>query len=447
MDLAADESVDEGAVVIAANGNDGPDPNTVGSPACSFNSIGVGDWDDMNNPNIMGNISASSSRGHTLFDGTLKPDIIALGTRINSPDNIINYADFSGTSAAAPVVSGAAGLVLQAHPEYSPVEVKASLLVGAKWNPTNVTDIPSNSTGYEVGGSADLTLNAVGLGLLDVNRTLTLTNTGKNIIHDVITENQTKKYSFSANQGEQVKVILAWLKHPLANVTSPFDVSTSNLNFVINRSDTGVHVINGTSLLQNNEFAVFNAPITGSYTITVSAPSVAPEIGSTEIFALASTHEITKVSLLVKEGTFTKTTATGNQNVTGIGFKPKALLLFTTRQATQGTTDIYNLAFGFSNGSSSRSIGVQSNDNAATSNAGRAFGTQALRILSSGTPTVTAQANVTSFNSDGFTLNWTTNDSTASIIHYIALGGNATTNASVSSFVANTTTGNQAVPV
>jgi len=440
--LMVDETVDEGALVVKSAGNRGPFSGTITDPGCSYNVITVGNIDDNGTTTRTDDIiHVSSSRGPT-YDGRLKPEIVAPGEAINSTDLFVNYSDdLSGTSFAAPHVSGTAALVLQAHPEYSPLEVKAALLLGAEWK----ASVPINASAYETGNSADVTLNTFGFGYLNASNTLAFTNTGKNIIHDVIAENQIKKYSFSANQGEQVKVILSWLKHTVGNATAPVNATSSNLDFNITRSDNGAIVASSTSMKQNNEFAVFNAPVTGNYTITVSAPSVAPEIGSTEIFALASTHQITKVSLLVKEGTFTKTTVTGNQNVTGVGFKPKALLLFTTRQNSTGSTDIYNFAIGFSNGSSSRSIGVASDDNVATSNAGRAFGTQALRILSAGTPTVTAQANVTSFDPDGFTLNWATNDSTASIIHYVALGGEAITNAAVSSFVANTATGNQPV--
>ncbi|MGH9877708.1 MAG: Ig-like domain-containing protein, partial [Nitrososphaerales archaeon] len=151
----------------------------------------------------------------------------------------------------------------------------------------------------------------------------------------------------------------------------------------------------------------------------------------------------------VKKGTFAKSTAAAPiiQNITGVGFEPKALILFTTAQSTEGFSDSYSFAMGFSNGTSSRNVSVKSDDNGGVSNTGRAFGTNMLRIIGSGNPTIVARASVIGFNSDGFALNWTSNTITPSIIHYLALGGVDITDVAVSSFVANTTAINQTVSV
>ncbi len=161
------------------------------------------------------------------------------------------------------------------------------------------------------------------------------------------------------------------------------------------------------------------------------------------------TTEVPHEDLFFKKGSFAKCTTAGcNNPITGVGFKPKALIVFTTRQASEGFDDTHNFAIGFSSGpTESRSIGIQSNDNTNPSVTGRAYGTKLLRILSSGgnPPTVAAESSLTSFDTDGFTVNWSPNDSTASIIHYIALGGADLTNAKVGSFLANTVTGTQTV--
>ena len=65
--------------------------------------------------------------------------------------------------------------------------------------------------------------------------------------------------------------------------------------------------------------------------------------------------------------------------------------------------------------------------------------------MSNGTPTLGAEAELTSFDSDGFTLNWTTNESRADIIYYVALGGSDLTNALASSFTLTTGAGSQSV--
>lgn len=207
----------------------------------------------------------------------------------------------------------------------------------------------------------------------------------------------------------------------------------------------------------------FNATIvnakTGNY-ITETVEVVIDEFAgqSTELSAAGINVAATEIlftafggtNLLVNQGSFAKSTAAApaQQSFT-TGWRPKAVILFTTGQTTEGFADIYNFAIGFSSGSQindQRSIGVRSDDNVDIHNSGRAFGTRTLKILSSSDPqTIAAEADMQTFDSTGFTIKWTTNDSTASIIHYIALGGSDLTNSFASSFTANTVTGNQAV--
>ncbi|MGM9925591.1 MAG: S8 family serine peptidase [Bacillus sp. (in: firmicutes)] len=76
-------------------------------------------------------LAAFSSRGPVTISWEIKPDLVAPGVAIDStvPGG---YLSLQGTSMAAPHVAGAAALMKQAHPEWTPDEVKSALMSTAK---------------------------------------------------------------------------------------------------------------------------------------------------------------------------------------------------------------------------------------------------------------------------------------------------------------------------
>lgn len=72
-----------------------------------------------------------SSRGPVTDTWEVKPDIVAPGVAIKStiPGG---YLSLQGTSMAAPHVAGACALIKQAHPEWTPDQIKAALMNTAK---------------------------------------------------------------------------------------------------------------------------------------------------------------------------------------------------------------------------------------------------------------------------------------------------------------------------
>ena len=75
-------------------------------------------------------IADFSSSGPRWGDSWLKPDVAAPGVNIFSAlvGSGWNGTTLSGTSMAAPMTSGAAALVREAHPNWSPLKVKAALV-------------------------------------------------------------------------------------------------------------------------------------------------------------------------------------------------------------------------------------------------------------------------------------------------------------------------------
>jgi serine protease AprX len=157
---AVQRAVAQGIVVVVAAGNWGETPDGqlvlggIDSPGTSPYAITVGALNTMGTAiRSDDEVTTYSSRGPTLFDYYLKPDVVAPGNRIVSleaPGTTIitqnpglhyagqgdqTYMQMSGTSMSTAVVSGLAALVLEANPRLDPVKVKAALQLGATFLP------------------------------------------------------------------------------------------------------------------------------------------------------------------------------------------------------------------------------------------------------------------------------------------------------------------------
>lgn len=119
--------------VIAA-GNDGPLDETVTSPGAASDALAVGAVDGQDR------LADFSSRGPRPGDYAIKPEIVApgvgiagaraAGTTMGSPLDA-RYTIASGTSMATPEVAGAAAILVQLHPRWSPAQFRADLVTTA----------------------------------------------------------------------------------------------------------------------------------------------------------------------------------------------------------------------------------------------------------------------------------------------------------------------------
>ncbi|WP_053227046.1 S8 family serine peptidase [Solirubrobacter soli] len=147
LDAAVEYAWQKGIVVVAAAGNRGVAPDAVKyAPANDPFIISVGGLDET--AGIGGKRADWSSTG-TTQDGVSKPDVLAPGAHIVSvlaPSSAFltlcpgcaiggQYFKAGGTSMAAPVVAGAAALLLQARPTLTPDQVKALLTGTDKFVP------------------------------------------------------------------------------------------------------------------------------------------------------------------------------------------------------------------------------------------------------------------------------------------------------------------------
>ena len=133
-----------GIVVVVSAGNNGTGTGPVDllPPANDPFVITVGATDDMGTPWLLDDAMANFSAYGTTESGYAKPDLVAPGRNIISllastsstvylehPAHRVdeNYFRMSGTSMAAPVVTGAVALMLQRNPNLNPDQVKYRL--------------------------------------------------------------------------------------------------------------------------------------------------------------------------------------------------------------------------------------------------------------------------------------------------------------------------------
>jgi len=185
-----------GIVVVVAAGNTGRDNSmgtngyaTIGAPANDPAVITVGATrTKYTSARVDDAIASYSSRGPTLIDHLVKPDLVAPGNRVvslratgstldtkypwfevNPSSGTGKYFRLSGTSMATPLVSGAAALMLQKNSTLTPDQVKARLMKTA-WKGFGQYSSATASSGTVYSNQYDIF--TYGAGYLDVSAAL-----------------------------------------------------------------------------------------------------------------------------------------------------------------------------------------------------------------------------------------------------------------------------------
>src|SRR3990167_3247405 len=122
-------------------------------------------------------------------------------------------------------------------------------------------------------------------------------------------------------------------------------------------------------------------------------------------------------------GNDTQKTSTGTKATTGVGFKPSAVLFGSNDSATTGSSVAgWTEVIGAGDGTNEGAIWTENQDAVATSEVNQRTVTTKVLSMSTGVATTDAEADLTSLDSDGFTLDWTTADATARAFGFIAFG-------------------------
>ncbi|MCX8174265.1 MAG: S8 family serine peptidase [Thermoplasmata archaeon] len=298
-------------LILFANGNSGSSgASTVGSPATAKSVVSVGATQNSPNHN---NVAYFSSRGPTA-DGRMKPTLAAVGYSLYSADsdgnlnsNNSGYISMAGTSMATPCAAGNAALVRQYFMEgwyptgtktaangFTPSAalLKAVLMVGGVEMTGSYSDMnnegkfPNNSQGWgRINLDNSLYFSGDALGLQIVDETSGL-STG-----------QYKEYQYSVSSNAQpFKVVLTWTDYPGTVGASKAIVNNLDLRVtapdgnvylgnVFSGKNPGRSVTGGTADAVNvEEGVILPTPVTGTYTIRVTATNVA---NGPQPFALA----------------------------------------------------------------------------------------------------------------------------------------------------------------
>ena len=209
--IAASLAAYNGITVCNAMGNEGNSTGSLISPADADSILSCGAV------NSSGTLASFSSWGPT-SDGRTKPEVCAQGvsTVCADPYNYQGYTSASGTSLSTPLVGGSAGVLLSAHPNWTPVMVREALMMTA-----DRYDSPGNDYGS---------------GIMDVSRALYYHPQGDILFNFMplafVGSNQQSIINASVTGGAGISHVYLYYRGDENGYFTEIDMATSdNINF------------------------------------------------------------------------------------------------------------------------------------------------------------------------------------------------------------------------
>ena len=240
-------------------------------------------------------MSSFSSWGPT-DDGRIKPDIAAKGVNMYSATGASNgsYANFSGTSMAAPNVSGSLLLLQQHYNDLNGEYMLASTLRALALH-------TADEAGFAPGPDYRF-----GWGLLNTQRAAQLISQDSNesmIITETLDANDAYTYSFKADGTQDISATIAWTDPAAAplpggneDVATPSlmndldlrisqDGGATFLPWILNAATPTAGATTGDNVVDNVEKIEINAPEPGEYIVRVSHKGQLL-VNDTQVFSL-----------------------------------------------------------------------------------------------------------------------------------------------------------------